>query len=36
MHIPVNPERFKIELSQCITPDMIVYKELEDCIFKRA
>lgn len=33
--VNVNPERFKIELSKCITPDMNVYKELEDCIFRR-
>lgn len=36
MHISINSEKFKIELSKCITPDMIVYKELEDCIFRRA
>ena len=31
----VNPETFKIELSRHITPDMNVYKELEECIFER-
>ena len=31
----INPETFKIELSKYITPDMSVYKELEDCIFRR-
>ena len=36
MHISVNPERFKIELSHYITPDMVVYRELEKCIFGRA
>ena len=36
MKISLNPEIFKIELSKCITPDMIVYKELEDCIFRRS
>ena len=35
LRVNVNPERFKIELSKCITPDMNVYKELEDCIFRR-
>ena len=35
MHISVNSERFKIELSHYITPDMVVYRELEDCIFGR-
>ena len=36
MHIPINPESFKIELSKYITPELAVYKELEDCIFNRA
>ena len=36
MHISINPENFKIELSHYITPDMVVYRELEDCIFGRA
>ena len=36
MKIPLNPEKFKIELSKCITSDMEVYRELEDCIFRRA
>lgn len=36
MHLPVHPESFKIELSHCVTPQMDVYKELEDCIFNRA
>ena len=35
MHISVNSEKFKIELSHYITPDMVVYRELEDCIFGR-
>ena len=36
MHISINPENFKIELSHYITPDMVVYRELEECIFGRA
>lgn len=36
MHISINPDRFKIELSHYITSDMVVYRELEDCIFGRA
>ena len=36
MHISIKPENFKIELSHYITPDMVVYRELEDCIFGRA
>ena len=36
MHISINPETFKIELSKYITAEMTVYKELEDCIFNRA
>lgn len=35
LRINVNPEVFKIELSQYISPDMDVYKELENCIFRR-
>ena len=35
LRVNINPERFKIELSKCITPDMNVYKELEACIFRR-
>ena len=35
LRVNINPERFKIELSKYITPDMNVYKELEDCIFRR-
>lgn len=31
----INPDKFKIELSKYITPDMEVYKELEKCIFSR-
>ena len=31
----VNPEQFKKNLSMCITEDMSVFKELEDCIFHR-
>ena len=33
--ISINPEFFKINLSQCITQDMEVFKELEQCIFNR-
>lgn len=33
--ISINPEKFKIELSKYIKPEMKVYKELERCIFKR-
>ena len=29
----ISAERFKIELSKCVTPDMDIYKELHDCIF---
>ena len=32
----INPESFKIQLSQFICPDMETYKELESCIFERA
>lgn len=35
LNMNINADRFKIELSKCITPDMNVYKELEDCIFQR-
>jgi hypothetical protein len=31
----VNAERFKQNLAACITPDMDVYVELEQCIFNR-
>jgi ABC-type cobalamin/Fe3+-siderophores transport system ATPase subunit len=31
----INAETFKINLSKCFTEEMIVYKELEDCIFNR-
>lgn len=31
----VDPERFKRNLATIIRPTMAVYKELEDCIFKR-
>ena len=31
----INPDKFKIELSKYITPNMEVYKELEKCIFNR-
>ena len=29
----ISSEKFKIELSKCINPEMKVYKELHDCIF---
>ena len=32
---PINAEKFKVNLSEYITEDMEVYKELEDCIFNR-
>lgn len=32
---PINKELFKIELSTHINQNMIVYQELEDCIFNR-
>lgn len=35
IRVNVNPEKFKIELAQFITPDMDVYKELDECIFQR-
>ncbi len=31
----INPETFKLNLSQYFTEDMQVYKELEECIFER-
>ncbi len=31
----INPETFKLTLSQYVTEDMAVYKELEQCIFHR-
>ncbi|MFZ3173415.1 MAG: ATP-binding protein [Thiobacillus sp.] len=31
----VNPEKFKLNLSEYITPGMAVYSELEECIFQR-
>jgi hypothetical protein len=31
----INPERFKLNLSECISEDMVIYSELEDCIFSR-
>ncbi len=31
----INPETFKLTLSQYVTEDMAVYKELEECIFER-
>ena len=31
----INPETFKLTLSQYVTEDMSVYKELEQCIFHR-
>lgn len=33
MTVNVNPERFKLNLSEMITEDMNVYSELENCIF---
>ena len=36
INVSINPETFKIELSKYVTPEMAVYKELEDCIFNRA
>ncbi len=35
LRVSMNPDKFKIELSKFITPDMEVYTELEDCIFHR-
>lgn len=31
----ISPDNFKLELSKFITPDMQVYKEMDDCIFNR-
>lgn len=31
----INAEVFKVELSKCLTPEMDVFHELEDCIFRR-
>jgi len=31
----INPEKFKINLSEIITDDMTIFSELEDCIFNR-
>jgi hypothetical protein len=31
----INPENFKLTLSQFISESMTVYKELEQCIFQR-
>jgi hypothetical protein len=31
----VNPEKFKLNLSECISKNMKVYEELESCIFNR-
>ena len=31
----INPEIFKLQLSEIITEDMNIYKELEECIFER-
>lgn len=31
----VNSESFRLSLSKVVTDDMIVFRELEDCIFKR-
>ena len=33
---PINPEKFKIALSQVVDGDMSVYAELERVIFQRA
>lgn len=35
LRISMSPDKFKMELSKYITPDMDVYKELENCIFNR-
>lgn len=35
LRVSVNADKFKIELAKFITPDMDVYKELNDCIFQR-
>lgn len=31
----VNPEKFKLALSTCLSEDMAIFNELEDCVFKR-
>lgn len=31
----INADKFKIELAQCVSEDMTVFKELEGCIFRR-
>lgn len=31
----INPDKFKLSLAQCVTEDMSVYKELEECVFQR-
>lgn len=31
----ISKESFKLSLSACVSDDMAIYKELEDCIFKR-
>ena len=31
----LNPENFKLAISQCITEELLVYQELEQCIFDR-
>jgi hypothetical protein len=31
----INAEKFKVNLSELITDDMVIYSELEDCIFNR-
>lgn len=31
----VNPEKFKISLSDCLLEEMAIFRELEDCIFAR-
>ena len=35
LRVSVNADKFKIELAKYITSDMDVYRELENCIFKR-
>lgn len=35
INISINQEKFKINLSEFITEDMVVYKEIEQCIFYR-
>ena len=31
----INPEKFKLQLSELVSEDMTVFKELENCVFKR-